>query len=102
MSKLRTPHAKKEASLTRDRRTAPGESSKAARKSIPRAKAQARRANRRAVHQALVGADPEPLVERAETAAAEADKDRKARGFRKQPEKPLGEVVAEKLQRRKR
>jgi hypothetical protein len=52
MSKLKNPRAKKEASLSHDRRN-PDERSKASRKSIPREKARTRRTQRRAVHQAL-------------------------------------------------
>jgi hypothetical protein len=102
MSKLKNPRAKKAASLSRDRRNVHGENSKASRKSIPRAKARKQRAHRRAVHQALVHA--EPLVSDVEVEATENKLSKAARvrqvGFRKQPDVPLGEVLEGKRPRR--
>lgn len=104
MSKLKSPRAKKEASLSKDRRSSYGENSKAARKNIPRAKARDRRAVRHATHQALHAAErlvEEKAVEKAENTVVKAVRDRKAVGFRKTPDEPLGEVVAEKQKARR-
>lgn len=104
MSKLKTPRAKKAASLSRDRRNAKGESSKAARKSIPRAKALTHRGFRRAVHQAVASpADLESTqgVELVENAVTKAARDVKAYGFRKEPDVPLGEYLEGKQKRRR-
>jgi hypothetical protein len=105
MSKLKNPRAKKAASLSRDRRNADGENSKAARKNIPRAKARTHREQRRAVHQAI--AAPAELVSEtglvhAENLVTKATRDAKAHGFRKKPDVPLGEVLADKRERRRR
>lgn len=51
-----TPREKKRLSLEKDGRNAYGENDKASRKNIPRAKARANRANRRADSVALTGA----------------------------------------------
>jgi hypothetical protein len=104
MSKLKTPRAKKVASLERDRRTSPGKSSKAARKIIPRAKARTQREERRAVHQAVAVPDrltSDEGAERAETLVAQARNDQRSKGFRKNPDLPLGEVIASKRKRRR-
>jgi hypothetical protein len=101
MSKLKSPRAKKEASLSRDRRN-PGERSKASRKSIPRTKARAQRAHRRAVHQALVHAEPlasDVELERAESKLTKAASTRQA-GGRKTPDVALREYLDGKGRRR--
>lgn len=105
MSKLKNPAVKKKASLTRDRRKADGENGKAARKNIPRAKARAQRKHRHAVHQALTAGEAlrsEEVLESVETTVAEAAKTKKARGFRKKPDEPLGEHIAKQQGRRLR
>lgn len=104
MSKLKTPKAKKKASLEHDRRNAYGENNKASRKNVPRAKARTERAYRRAVHQAL--AHPDELnqgggVPAIETELAEARAQRK-NGFKKTPDIPLGDLLEQKQKRRAR
>jgi hypothetical protein len=101
MSKLRNPRAKKEASLSHDRRN-PDERSKASRKSIPRAKARTQRAQRRAAHQALAHAEPlasDVELERAEKKLTDAAGARQAEG-RKTSNVPLREYLEGKGRRR--
>ncbi len=105
MSKVKNPTTKKKASLARDHRNAAGENSKAARKNIPRAKARAQRKHRHTVHQALTGGESlrsEELLEAAETTVAEAARTKKLRGYRKKPDEPLGEHIAQQAGRRAR
>jgi hypothetical protein len=104
LSKIKKPTEKKELSYAHDRRNAFGESTHAARKAIPRAKARTHRAERHQVHQAMhltelaVLTDGE-VAEDAETALAEA-KLQRLHGFKKIPDAPLGEIVAKKIQKR--
>ena len=101
MSKLKHPRAKKSASLAHDHRN--GKTSKAARKSIPRAKARSERVLRRAVHQALTHAEPlvsDTGLELAEKKLTNAAGIRQSKGFRKTPGVPLGEFLAGKGRRR--
>ena len=103
MSKLKNPRAKKTASLAHDHRNAEGKTSKAARKSIPRAKARSERVLRRAVHQALAHAEPlvsDTEVELAENKLTNAAGVRQSKGFKKKPGVPLGEYLAGKGRRR--
>ncbi len=105
MSKIKDPKAKKAASLSRDRRNAYGENSKSSRKAIPRGKARSERAHRHAVHQALVSAPrltSDAGLEHVETELAEAARELQLHGFRKVPDMPLGELLAEKNKRRQR
>lgn len=96
MSKLKSPRAKKAASLARDRRNRYGENTKASRKNIPKAKARTERALRRAVHVALATNDlgSDEGLDHAETSLTEAARDRKSHGFRKRPDVPLGLVIS--------
>ena len=100
MSKLKSPRAKKSASLAHDHR---GEKSKAARSNIPKAKARSERAHRRAVHQALGHAEPlvsDTELEIAEKKLTNAGAVRQAKGFRKTPDVPLREYLEGKGKRR--
>jgi hypothetical protein len=106
VSKIKNPKAKKAISYAHDRRNTYGEAPHGARKSIPRGKARAHRAERHEVRQALTQTtqtDPDDLEanEVAETAVAEAQLQR-LNGFRKVPDTPLGEVVHRNQDRRKR
>jgi hypothetical protein len=83
----RTPQEKKRLSLTRDRRNDYGENSKSSRKNITRRKAIKRRAVRRVLKAALPG--DEALRVRAEIQARRA-----ALEWRKDPDRPLAEVIA--------
>lgn len=104
MSKIKSPEKKKAASYALDRRNTYGEAPHGARKSIPRGRARAHRAERREVRQALQQAerlDPgdSDANEVADTALA-ATKLQRLQGFKKLPDTPLGAVVALKHERR--
>lgn len=104
MSKLKTPHAKKAASYAKDRRSASATTGAPSRKRLTQAKAGTERAYRRAVNEAVAAAPKvrsEEDVERVETAIGDA-REKRASGFRKPPDVPLGEVVAGKLKRRRK
>lgn len=95
----KSPREKKAESYLKDRRNTYGENAKASRKSIPRRKAAGSRALRRLARQALLEAaakaDPE-IVD-----AVEPRLERKRRvGWAKVPDRPLGEVIARKHERR--
>ncbi|MBK9153060.1 MAG: hypothetical protein IPM25_02370 [Chloracidobacterium sp.] len=99
MKKL-TTQEKKKLSYERDRRNVYGEAPHAARKNIPLQKAKRNRANRRAEHEALaIGGALE-----SDTVAdiIDTNLDRKAPSdWKKYPDAPLGEVIADKERRRK-
>ncbi len=100
MSKLKNPRAKKEASLSHDRRN-PDERSKAARKSVPREKTRTRRTLRREVHQALGHAETlasDVELERAEKKLTDAVAHQP--DVRKPAKVPLREFLAGKGRRR--
>src|SRR4051812_31568776 len=95
----RSPEEKKLLSLERDRRNTYGENAKSSRRNLPKAKARPHRANRRAAHQALSAAEGAAAVEAAEAAERQLQHKR-PKVFRKQPDTPLGEVLARKVARR--
>jgi len=104
MSKVKNPRQKKAKSYALDRRNQYGESPHGARKSIPRGKARAHRAERREVRQALQQADHDrgdlhQGIEAMETVLAET-KLQRLEGFKKYPDVALGIVVARNLRRR--
>ena len=98
----RTPQEKKRLSLQKDRRNTYGENDKASRKAIPRNKALAHRAVRRAGHEA------EQTLARLEEEQAELVQStlttaRLQKGdWRKCPDSPLGEVIARQQARRRK
>ncbi|MEU4454163.1 hypothetical protein AB0F44_22715 [Nocardioides sp. NPDC023903] len=96
MSRVKNPQEKKRLSLDRDRRSNYGNNDKAARKAVPRRKAQVNRANRRADAVALVDAmgAPDEVVE-AEVEDAVLGRRRKV--WRKFPDLRLRTKVAAKL-----
>jgi hypothetical protein len=99
MSSKKSPAEKKADSYKKDRRNTYGENSKSSRKNIPRAKARDHREVRRVSRQGLVatkGAVDEEVIDKAETRATTKRHSR----FKKQPDKPLGSVIATKKQRR--
>lgn len=103
MSKLKTPHAKKAASLARDRRSASPTTGAPTRKLASRAKSRTERAYRHAVKEAVAVAPKvrsEEEVERVDVAIGDA-REKRVSGFRKPPDVPLGEVVEKKLRRRR-
>jgi hypothetical protein len=94
-----SPQEKKRLSYERDRRNTYGENDKSSRKNIPRAKRRARRANRRLVSTALAAVQG-VVVESVAEAAVERINRTRPRAFRKYPDTPLGDVVADRLDRR--
>ena len=95
----KSPEDKKALSLERDRRNTYGENAKSSRRNLPKAKARPHRANRRAAHQALSAAEGEATVDAADVAELQLHHKR-PKSFRKQPDTPLGEVLARKASRR--
>jgi hypothetical protein len=90
---------KKADSYEKDRRNRYGENSKSSRKNIPLAKARDHREARRVTRQGLVatkGAVDDEAIDKAETRVTTKRHPR----FKKQPDKPLGSVVATKKRRR--
>ena len=96
MSTVKNPPEKKELSLKLDRRNTYGKNSKASREAIPRGKQRQHMNERRSVGQALHGlrgivqADDAADAElKAKTRVTES----KRKGFKKQPDVPLGNVL---------
>lgn len=100
MSKVKSPQAKKRLSLSRDRRNSFGENDKASRKLIPLGKARTRRAERRGVGQALAAAIDHLEPVEAECKARELGALKSRQAFVKDPDQPLGVVLARKRARR--
>lgn len=99
MSKLKTPHQKKKASLARDRRSVYGENDKATRKNLPRKKARLNRAVRHKVHAELHvdGAPVEKLeLDTLDTAVAAT----RRKKFKKAPDLPLIEYIDRQREKR--
>lgn len=95
----KTPQEKKRLSLQKDRRNTYGENDKASRKNIPRAKSRVNRANRHTDRQILdttLGAPDGDLDDAAEQRLV----GRRRKSWRKWPDKPLGEVLARRDERR--
>jgi len=104
MSKVKSATEKKALSLELDRRNTYGANAKASRKNIPRAKQRAHQQERRAVGQLLDGLafDPDQDdVLAAEGAAKTAARVQKMKGFKKEPDTPLGVIVERKLAKKK-
>jgi hypothetical protein len=96
MSTVKNPREKKEMSLKLDRRNTYGENSKASREAIPRGKQRQHMNERRSVGQALRplrGEVHEDDAADAELAAKTRVKKSKLKGFKKQPDVPLGVVL---------
>jgi hypothetical protein len=96
----RSPQEKKQLSYERDRRNVYGENDKSSRKAIPFRKRAVNKANRHADHQILLTAAGVP------DSAVEEQVDDRLRGrlrkrWRKQPDRPLGEVLESKGKRRR-
>ena len=98
---MKTPQQKKSLSYAKDRRNTFGENSKASRKGIPLAKARANRAERHAqdhlLATAVVSAGEDEM-----TAVETGVKATKPRQWRKSPDKPLGQVLAQRAERKKK
>jgi hypothetical protein len=105
MSKVKSATEKKELSLKLDRRNTHGENPQSSRKNIARGKQLGHKKERHVVGQILGSVGPEPGQDEetaAELAANVAGRVAKLKGFKKQPDSPLGEVIEKKLARRKR
>ncbi len=105
MSTVKNPRRKKQLSLKRDHRSVFGENTQAGRKNISRAKQHNRMIERRVVHQVLhqlkgdINVDTDADADAASNVEFEAKvkmADIKHRGFKKQPDVPLGEVLKQK------
>ena len=104
MSKVKTPKDKKRLSYERDRRNTYGENQKSSRKNIPRSKRLSHQEERRAVRQALIPAQGDVRVKIADEAHSQVlrtGRIKKLSAFRKSLDRPLGEVVARRLRRRR-
>lgn len=97
----RSPQEKKRLSYAKDRRNVYGENDKSSRKNIPRGRQLAHRADRHHADQALRAALGRPDEARADR-AERVVRDRRPAWFRKDPDAPLGEVVAYRLEQRAR
>lgn len=104
MSKVKNPKEKKELSLKKDRRNTYGESPHAARKSIPQNKARQHREERHAANQILREAkyaSADEQIAKVENNIKAKTKKKRLKGFKKYPDTPLGEVIKQKIKRRK-
>ena len=101
VAKQLTPQEKKELSYKLDRRNSYGNSPQAARKCIPFRKAKRNRANRRYSNQCLSPTKGNINQELAEDIESRL-KHRVPNNWKKWSDAPLGEVVAENIERRKR
>jgi hypothetical protein len=104
VSKVKTPQDKKRLSYEHDRRNTYGENQKSSRKNIPRSKQLSHQDERRAVRQALIPAQGDVRDEVADEAQSDVlrtGRIKKLSAFRKSPDRPLGEVVARRLRRRR-
>jgi hypothetical protein len=99
MSIVKSPKEKKQLSLERDRRNTYGENSKSSRKSIQRGKQRRHMDERRTageVLRRLKGNIHEDEATDAELLVKSRMTDSQRRGFKKQPDSPLVEVLAAK------
>jgi hypothetical protein len=104
VSTIKDPEGKKRLSLERDRRNRYGENSKSSRKNIQRGKQRRHMDERRTVGEVLgrlKGSIQEDEATEAELSAKSRITDSQRRGFKKQPDTPLGIVLAMKRARKK-
>ncbi len=104
MSTTKNPEEKKRLSLERDRRNTYRENSKSSRKNIQRGKQRRHMDERRSVGEVLgrlKGNVQEDVAIEAELLAKTRTVDSQRRGFKKQPDTPLGIVLAAKGARKK-
>jgi hypothetical protein len=102
LSTIKTPQDKKRQSYEHDRRNTYGENQKSSRKNIPRSKQRSHQDERRSVRQVLGSVQGNIAGEVADEAQSRAlikGRMKKLRGFRKSPDRPLGEVVERRLRR---
>jgi len=104
LSRIKHPEEKKRLSLKRDCRNVFRENSKASRKNIPKAKQRRQMNERRKIAQVLgklTGPVDEDVASAAELRVKLTITLSKNRGFEKTPDKPLGEVIQRKMERRR-
>jgi hypothetical protein len=104
VSKLKNPTQKKRVSLQRDRRNVFGENSKASRKNVSKGKQRRQMSERRKIAQVLgrlTGPVDDDEASDAELRVKLTITHSKNRGFEKTPDKPLGEVIQRKMERRR-
>ncbi len=97
--RTKTPQEKKALSLEKDRRNSYGGNDKASRKSIPKRKAEVNRVYRRKVDSILKNTETAVDLD----AVADVGEDVKSIGridWKKDPDEPLGEVIARNLESR--
>ncbi|MEV8096523.1 hypothetical protein [Kitasatospora sp. NPDC085879] len=94
----RTPQEKKRLSYLKDRRNAFGENDKSSRRSIRRNKRAVNSANRRLHRTVLAVLDGRPVGDRA-AEVAERAAGRRPKRWRKTPDAPLGELLAQRARR---
>jgi hypothetical protein len=105
VSKVKTPQEKKRLSYEHHRRNTYGENQKSSRKNIPRSKQISHQSERRAVREALIGAQGCVADESSDEAQSQVlikGRLQKLWAFRKSPDTPLGEVVKRRLLKRAR
>jgi hypothetical protein len=104
MSRIKNPEEKKRLSLKHDRRNVFRENSKASRKNIAKGKQRRQMNERRKIAQVLgklTGPVDEDVASAAELRVKLTITHSKNRGFEKTPDKPLGEVIQRKMERRR-
>lgn len=104
MSSVKSPEEKKRLSLKHDRRNVFRENSKASRKNVAKGKQRRLMNERRKIAQLLgklTGELDDDVISAAELRIKSTVTQNKHRGFEKTPDKPLGEVIQRKLQRRR-
>ncbi|MDD4928168.1 MAG: hypothetical protein PHP85_02695 [Gallionella sp.] len=105
MSKIKSPDEKKRMSYEKDRRNVYGENSKASRKNIPRSKQRAHMAERHVAAELLRTLGPTPVesnLEKAEGEVKAKTRLQRLNGFKKDPDKPLAEVLKRRAARQQR
>jgi len=105
MSKVKNPEQKKNLSLKRDRRNVFGENSKSSRKNIAMGKQRRQMNERRGIAQllgVLTGHVDDDAASDAELRVKLTIAHSKNRGFQKHPDKPLGDAIQRKLEKRRR
>ncbi|MCP3440472.1 MULTISPECIES: hypothetical protein [unclassified Bradyrhizobium] len=104
MSKVKAPREKKRLSYERDGRNTYGENQKSSRKNIPRSKQISHQEERRTIRQALIGVQGQVADEgsdEAQSLVLRRGQVKKLKAFRKTADTPLGEVVKDRLLKRK-
>lgn len=99
MASTKSPQEKKQLSLERDRRIIYGENAKSSRKNIPRSNALSHKSTRKAANtplQAIKGAVQEEDAIESELTSRTKLLEKKRKTFVKQPDLPLGAVLARK------